>query len=123
MTTFVRGRTVKTAEAVVTVDAGLAIGTHRFQLAVVTRDGRQSTPDVVDVVVSRVLVVDPPRPPVTRPPVIPPVTRPPVTPVVTDVVRPPVTPVVTPIRTPSKPRKAKAPKATRRKPAKPRSET
>lgn len=101
MTTFVKGRTVKTAEAVVTVDAGLAIGTHRFQLAVVTRDGRQSTPDVVDVVVSRVLVVDPPRPPIGRPPVI-----------TVD------TGVVTPIRTPAKPRKPRA-----RKPAKPRSET
>ena len=119
MTTFVKGRTVRTAEAVVTVDAGLELGTHRFQLVVVRSDGRQSAPDVVEVVVSRRLVIDPLQPPVTRPPIIdplqPPVTRPPVT-------RPPVTPVVTPIRTPATPRKNKASKAGKSKPSKPRSE-
>ena len=129
MTTFVKGRTVRTAEAVVTVDAGLELGTHRFQLVVVRSDGRQSAPDVVEVVVSRRLVIDPLQPPVSRPPIIdplqPPVTRPPVTrPPVTrpPVTRPPVTPVVTPIRTPATPRKNKASKAGKSKPSKPRSE-
>ena len=122
MTTFVKGRTVRTAEAVVTVDAGLELGTHRFQLVVVRSDGRQSTPDVVEVVVFRRLAIDPLQPPISRPPVIdplrPPTRRPPVA-------RPPVTPVVTPIRTPATPRKNKAPTAGRSepsKPAKPRSE-
>lgn len=132
MTTFVRGRTVETAEAVVLVDAGLAVGTHRFQLVVVSNDGRRSAPEVVDVVISRLVIVEP-QPPVTRPPLTePPVTRPPVTtqppltpgvtPVVTPVVRPVVTPVVTPvvrpIRAPAEARKTRV-----RKPAKPRSET
>ena len=101
MTTFVKGRAVKTAEAVVTVDAGLAVGTHRFQLEVVTSDGRRSAPVAVDVVVSRLLVVDPLPPIVTRPTVL--------------------TDVVTPIRCPARPRKPSTPRA--RKPAKTRSET
>jgi hypothetical protein len=53
MTTFVKGRTVETAEPVVVVDAGLSVGTHRFQLVVVSNDGRRSAPEAVDVVVSR----------------------------------------------------------------------
>jgi hypothetical protein len=44
MTTFVKGRTVETAEPVVVVDAGLSVGTHRFQLVVVSNDGRRSAP-------------------------------------------------------------------------------
>jgi hypothetical protein len=42
---------------VVVVDAGLAVGTHRFQLVVVSNDGRRSAPEAIDVVVSRPLVV------------------------------------------------------------------
>ena len=130
MTTFVKGRTIKTAEAVVTVDAGLELGSHRFQLVVVRSDGRQSPPGEVEVVVSRRLVVDPLQPPISRPPVIdplrPPISRPPlIDPLPPPVTRPPVTPVVTPIRTPATPRKNKAPTAGRSepsKPAKPRSE-
>ena len=106
MTTFVRGRTVTTSDALVVVDAGLAVGIHRFQLVVVSNDGRQSAPDMVDVVVAREVVIPVPvRPPVTRPPVIP-------------VVPPTGDPVGTRIRTPAKPRKTRA-----RKPAKSRSET
>ena len=111
MTTFVKGRTVRTAEAVVTVDAGLALGTHRFQLVVVCSDGRQSAPDVVDVVGSRRLVIDPLQPPISRPPVIDPL-RPPIR-------RPPVTPVLTPIRTPATPGANKASAAGKSKPSKP----
>lgn len=106
MTAFVRGRPVKTAEPRVVVDAGLEVGTHRFQLVVLTSDGRQSPPDVVDVVVSRASV-GPLRPPLTE--VVSPV-RPPLTGTVTTLVRP----GVATIRTPTAPRKSK--------PAKPRSE-
>jgi hypothetical protein len=109
MTAFVRGRPVKTAEPGVVVDAGLGVGTHRFQLVVVTRDGRQSPPDLVDVVVTRA-VVGPVRPSVTEP-------VSPVRPTLTAVVSPRVTPRAAPLRTPATPRKSKP-----RKPAKPRSE-
>lgn len=111
MTAFVRGRPVKTAEPRVVVDAGMEVGTHRFQLVVVSRDGRQSPPDIVDVVVSRV-VVGPVRPPLTE--VVSPV-RPPLT----GGVRPTTTTttLVTPVRTPAPARTRKP-----RKPAKPRSE-
>ncbi|MQM31133.1 MAG: hypothetical protein CRU78_11675 [Candidatus Accumulibacter phosphatis] len=93
MTTFVKGRTVETAEPVVVVDAGLSVGTHRFQLVVVSNDGRRSAPEAVDVVVSRPLVVEtPPRPTLIRP-----------------------------TRAPAEVRKTRAPKPA--KPAKSRSET
>jgi hypothetical protein len=96
MTTFVKGRTVETAEPVVVVDAGLSVGTHRFQLVVVSNDGRRSAPEAVDVVVSRPLVVETPP-------------------------RPTLTPVVRPTRAPAEVRKTRARKPA--KPAKPRSET
>jgi hypothetical protein len=114
MTAFVRGRTVETTAAVVEVDAGLAVGTHRFQLVVVCDDGRRSAPQPVDVIVNRqAVVIEPqPQPPVTRPPLTG------VTPIVTPVVRPVITPVVRPTRAPAEVRKTRA-----RKPAKPRSET
>lgn len=51
MTTFVRGRPVSQANPRITVDAGLPVGRHRFQLEVLSDDGRRSAPDVVDVVV------------------------------------------------------------------------
>lgn len=51
MTTFVRGRPVSQANPRVTVDAGLPVGRHRFQLEVLSDDGRRSAPDVVDIVV------------------------------------------------------------------------
>lgn len=49
MTRFAVGRPVETREPVVTVDAGLKAGAHRFQLVVTTTDGRESPPDVVTV--------------------------------------------------------------------------
>ncbi len=116
MTTFVRGRTVETKAAVVEVDAGLAVGTHRFQLVVVSDDGRRSAPQAVDVVVSRQLAIDPrPRPPLTRPPLTE------VTPIVTPVLTPVITPVVRPTRAPAEARTTRVRKPA--KPAKPRSET
>jgi D-ribose pyranose/furanose isomerase RbsD len=59
---FQPGQTVKTTEAVVTVDAGLPVGTHRFQLQVVTDTGQRSVADVVQVSVVRTLVREPLRP-------------------------------------------------------------
>ena len=75
MVAFVVGRVVKTAEPAVTVDAGLALGVHRFQLEVVTADGRRSAPDVVDVSVQRLQILEPLQP-VVRPTVIDPLTNP-----------------------------------------------
>ncbi len=49
MAAFVQGRPLTTREPVITVDAGLAIGTHRFQLVVVDSDGLRSRPDTVTV--------------------------------------------------------------------------
>lgn len=49
MATFTPGKPVSTAEPTVTVDGGLDMGTHRFQLQVQTADGRVSAP--VDLVV------------------------------------------------------------------------
>lgn len=108
MVAFVRGRTVGTTDPRVVVDAGLAVGTHRFQLVVVSSSGRRSAPQLVDVVVSRPVIVQP-QPPVTI--------RPPVTPIVTPV----VTPVVRPRgRAAAEASATRAPASTR--PAKPRSE-
>jgi hypothetical protein len=52
MARFPIGRPVETREPVVTVDAGLEAGVHRFQLVVATTDGRLSRPDVVAVTVA-----------------------------------------------------------------------
>jgi len=103
MTTFVRGRTLRTSDATVVVDAGLAVGTHRFQLEVMTSDGRRSVPDIVDIAIARV-PVGPVRPSLTG--------------VGGGLVTPVVTPAVTPIRVPGRPRASKP-----RTSAKDRSET
>lgn len=72
MVAFVVGRAVKTAEPVVTVDPGLPLGVHRFQLQVITADGRRSAVDVVDVSVQRLQILEPLQP-VLRPTIIDPV--------------------------------------------------
>jgi len=46
MTRFIVGRPVKTRLPTVSVDGGLKPGLHRFQLVVLTADGRTSQPDV-----------------------------------------------------------------------------
>lgn len=108
MTTFVRGRTITMAEPTVTVDAGLAVGVHRFQLVVVTADGRRSAADVVDVSVQR-LLVDPLRPDVVTPTRIDPVIT---TTTVSPIVSPTVTTTISPTRVGTtrirKPRAARA---------------
>lgn len=55
MVSFVQGRAVKTAEPTVTVDAGLPLGTHRFQLVVLTDTGQQSAPAFASVAVVRIV--------------------------------------------------------------------
>ena len=72
MVAFVVGRAVKTAEPAVTVDPGLPLGVHRFQLQVITADGRRSSVDVVDVSVQRLQILEPLQP-VLRPTIIDPV--------------------------------------------------
>jgi hypothetical protein len=108
MTTFVRGRTITMAEPTVTVDAGLAVGVHRFQLVVVTADGRRSAADVVDVSVER-LLVDPLRPVLVTPTRIDPVIT---TTTVSPIVSPTVTTTISPTRVGTtrirKPRAARA---------------
>lgn len=69
MPRFAVGQSIRTREPVVSVDAGLEPGTHRFQLEVTTSDGRTSRPDVADVTVTRLRLDEPTRPPTD--PVIP----------------------------------------------------
>lgn len=72
MTTFVPKQPVSTRESVVTVDAGLPAGVHRFQLVVVDAAGLKSAPVTVDVRIQRLVIGEPvivdPRPPIRVPP-------------------------------------------------------
>ncbi len=52
MTQFAVGEPVVTNYPVITVDACLPVGTHRFQLQVATFEGRKSVPVVIVVTVS-----------------------------------------------------------------------
>lgn len=63
MARFAVGESITTREPAIEVDAGLAIGSHRFSLVVVDANGRRSVPDVVTVRVQRLDV-----PPIDRPP-------------------------------------------------------
>ena len=56
MTVFAVNQPVATREPVVIVDAGLPVGTHRFQLVVQDDGGRSSVPVLVDVKVQRLLI-------------------------------------------------------------------
>lgn len=68
MATFTIGRPVTTREPTITVDAGLPVGSHRFQLEVVDTAGNRSRPDVAVVAVQRVVL--PPVTPPTRPEIV-----------------------------------------------------
>jgi hypothetical protein len=65
---------ITTREPTVTVDAGLAIGRHRFRLDVIDREGRASLPHEAIVEVQRVVIdprpapgpIDPTRPVIIR---------------------------------------------------------
>lgn len=72
MASFRPGQTVTTREPRVTVDAGLPVGVHRFQLVVLTDSGQRSAGDVVQVSVVRTLIVEPVRPVEPIGPVLPP---------------------------------------------------
>lgn len=45
MAVFVPGRPITTREPVISVDAGMTIGSHRFELVVVDSAGLRSRPD------------------------------------------------------------------------------
>ena len=47
---------ITTRDPTITVDAGLAIGRHRFRLEVIDGDGHRSAPDEVVVEVQRIVV-------------------------------------------------------------------
>ena len=46
MAVFVPGRAITTRVPTITVDPGMTIGSHRFQLVVVDSAGQRSRPDV-----------------------------------------------------------------------------
>lgn len=99
MVSFVRGRTLSTTTPTVAVDAGLPLGTHRFQLVVVSASGQASAPAIVDVAVARI-GTEPLNPNVGS------TITSPVRPLDTTIVRPRTTPRAQPAAKPRKPRKA-----------------
>lgn len=68
MAKFAVGKPQTTKEPTITVDAGLPVGVHRFQLVVVNAAGVKSAPDEVTVQVrSSPLVIDSPLTPIVTP--------------------------------------------------------
>jgi hypothetical protein len=59
---FVPGRPITTEQPFIDVDAGLSIGTHRFQLVVVDEQGNRSLPDIRTVTVVRAPIPTPIEP-------------------------------------------------------------
>jgi hypothetical protein len=59
MARFAVGQAITTREPVIEVDAGLAVGDHRFSLVVVGASGRRSAADVVSVRVQRLVIPGP----------------------------------------------------------------
>ena len=136
MAAFRIGKPITTTVPVIAVDAGLAIGVHRFQLEVIDTAGNRSKPDVAQVTVQRLVITVPttplgpvildprpvPGPILSTPPVLTPTTVTPVlTPVVSTVVSPTsLTPAITPLAATPKVSKpgspAPAPKTKRSKP-------
>ena len=130
MAAFSIGKPITTTVPVIAVDAGLAIGVHRFQLEVIDTAGNRSKSDIAEVTVQRLAITFPTPPldavildptrlvpgPSLSTPTIP--TPTPVTPVLTPTV---FTPVVSPVSlTPATPKVSKptspAPKTKRSKP-------
>jgi hypothetical protein len=64
---FTPNQPFETEKPTVTVDAGLPIGSHRFQLVVVGASGSKSTAVEVTVTVARIIVGGPIPPVITRP--------------------------------------------------------
>ncbi|MDH5666843.1 MAG: hypothetical protein OEY86_02380 [Nitrospira sp.] len=77
MAKFVPGRPITTEQPFIDVDAGLSVGTHRFQLVVVDTQGNRSAPDIQVVTVVR-RIIPPPTDPIV--PVVP-VSPTPITPI------------------------------------------
>lgn len=59
MAAFVPGRPITTDQPFIDVDAGLSVGTHRFQLVVVDAEGNRSAPDVRTVTITRLPITPP----------------------------------------------------------------
>ena len=59
MATFVTGRPITTDQPFIDVDAGLSVGTHRFQLVVVDAQGNRSVPDIQTVTITRLPITPP----------------------------------------------------------------
>ena len=59
MVQFAPNQTIETAEPTITVDAGLPLGQHRFQLVVVDAAGNRSRPAVVVVDIQRAVPIAP----------------------------------------------------------------
>jgi hypothetical protein len=110
--TFVTGQPITTEQPFIDVDAGLSVGTHRFQLVVVDTQGNRSAPDIQTVIISRLPIT----PPVVGPtgPVIPIDPVAPIRPVSPiEPIRPIGTTTPTPVRSPqgaTKPQGRKRPR-------------
>lgn len=62
MARFEPGRPITTEQPFIDVDAGLSVGTHRFQLVVVDEQGNRSIPDIRTVTVVRPMIPTPIEP-------------------------------------------------------------
>jgi hypothetical protein len=103
MARFAVGQPITTTTPQIVVDAGLAIGTHRFQLEVIDSSGLRSKADIRLVTVQKPSVV---VGPVVVGPVRP--IRDPSGPVIAPVVKPAVKPIVKPVaKKPAVPRTKK----------------
>jgi hypothetical protein len=80
MAKFSVGTAVTTTTPTIAVDAGLPVGTHRFQLEVIDSAGNRSVPAVAVVTVQQVVIPVPPVTPVPGPAI--PLPGPVITPVV-----------------------------------------
>ena len=69
MATFSVGQPITTKTSTITVDAGLPVGSHRFQLEVTDNAGNRSKADVAVVTVQREVIPGPldPRPTIPLP--------------------------------------------------------
>lgn len=113
MAAFTPGQPIMTAEPVIDVDAGLSVGTHRFQLVVVDAQGNRSLPDIQTVTITRFTIT----PPVIGPigPVVPIDPVVPIRPVVPIEPRQPIGTISpTPVRSPQRTVKPQGRKGPRR---------
>lgn len=112
MAKFAPGQPITTEQSFIDVDAGLPVGTHRFQLVVVDAEGNRSAPDIQTVTVARIPVTPPIVGPVNPVTPISPVT--PITPVTPTPIRPIGRTTPAPVRSPQKSRRPQGRKQPRR---------